>query len=306
MLEVKNVSLAFTREVLKNVNLQIQPGDRLGIVGESGEGKSSLLKILSGQLAPNQGTLCLDGKELPHASQLLIPQFPHVALINQNYQLDPYHTVLENVREKVLHLPKDQRDRWIEKLLKSFDLYAIAHTKAHLISGGEQQRLAILRAIAPKPRILLLDEPFGHLDRQLRLKISSILGNLSRSENMALVMVSHESEDILAWCDKVCFLRKGKLSPPKPTMSAYYQCVPLKNASLLGPVNVVHCMGEKLVFRPNEWKESQFGIQVEQVACRFLGTHYECTAQTQNKEAITLYAQQPLPEKLTIKIEKSA
>jgi ABC-type sulfate/molybdate transport systems ATPase subunit len=191
-------------------------------------------------------------------------------------------------------------------LLKSFELFSIAHTKAHLISGGEQQRLAIIRAIAPKPRILLLDEPFGHLDRQLRLKISSILGKLSRSENMALVMVSHESEDILAWCDKVCFLRKGKLSVPKPTMMTYFQCVPLKSAQLLGPVNVVYWEGQKLMFRPNEWKESNDGIRLEQVVCRFLGTHYECTAFSEYKESLTLYAQQPLPEKMTIKIEKSA
>ncbi len=305
MLEVRNISLEFDRPILKNVNFRIERGESIGIVGKSGEGKSSLLKIMSGQLTPQEGELWLEERILPKANQLLLPEFPHIAIIHQHYQLDPYHTVIENIREKVLNLPKIQRDKWVNQLLKYFELSHLANTKAHLISGGEQQRLSIARALAPRPKILLLDEPFGHLDRQTRNKIGQVVRKLVQREGMGLVFVSHEQEDILAWCDKVCFLQKGKLSPPEKTQKAYFDSKNQSAARLLGPINVIKSSHKSFYFRPNEWEIAhENGIEVSEINCMFLGTHYYCEGVTFNGEKIVLYSQIPISKNLRIEIKK--
>ena len=173
MLELKNISHSFDKTILKKVNLKLLPAEIIGLVGKSGAGKSTLLKIAAGLLAPDEGTLFFDSKKLPSAAQLLVPGFKNFSMVNQDFKLDLYHTVEENIRESILFLPTNQREKRVLQLLKLFELTKIQAVKSNLISGGEQQRLAIARAISNKPKVLFLDEPFGHLDATLRRKLSN-------------------------------------------------------------------------------------------------------------------------------------
>ena len=160
MLELKNISHSFDKAILKKVNLKLLPAEIIGLVGKSGAGKSSLLKIAAGLLTPDEGTLLFDSKKLQSAAQLLVPGFKDFSIVNQDFKLDLYHTVEENIRESILFLPTNQREKRVLQLLKLFELTKIQAVKSILISGGEQQRLAIARAIANKPKVLFLDEPF--------------------------------------------------------------------------------------------------------------------------------------------------
>jgi len=254
MLELKGIQLSFNRPILKNVNLRIGEAEIVGIVGKSGAGKSSLLKIIAGTLAPNDGQILWDKKKLPNANSLLIPGFREIAIVNQDFKLDPYHTVEENIREVVLHLPVIERDKRVNSLLRLFELSKISNVKAHLISGGEQQRLAIARAVANKPRLLILDEPFGHLDGFLRQKMSDFLLKLREDEKIAIILVSHDGQDVLGLCDSVCFMQNGHLSRKKQTESIYYEIKNRSLAKLLGPVNQVEIEGELCLFRPDEYE----------------------------------------------------
>ena len=107
MLEIRDIALAFDRPILTKIRFQLKRGEVLGLVGKSGEGKSSLLKIIAGLQSPNQGEVWLDGKKMPYSSQLLIPGFKEIAIVNQDFQLDPFHTVEENIREKLFVLPDE-------------------------------------------------------------------------------------------------------------------------------------------------------------------------------------------------------
>ena len=259
MLEIKNISVDFDRPILKNISFKAKQGQIIGLVGKSGAGKSTLLNVISGQLAPKDGALYLNGKALPSASNLLIPGFQEIKLVSQDYNLDPYHTVEENIREAAISLPEKEKVRRVEQLIKLLKLDTIRNVKANETSGGEQQRLSIARAIALRPEVLLLDEPFSNLDAHLRAMLFKYILKLREKENLTIILVSHEGQDVLGLSDAIYFLNKGKLSPRKTPLNAYYQLGHLGNAMLLGIVNQTNIDGEKIRFRPDEYQISSKG-----------------------------------------------
>ena len=151
MLEAYNISLSFDKPVLKNISFKVKKGQVMGLVGKSGAGKSSLLNILAGHLAPNEGEVHIESKKLTDPRELLVPGYEQIKIVSQDYQLDPYHTVEENIREALISLPESEKIKRLRQLMKLMKLENIADIKAIEASGGEQQRLSIARAIALKP-----------------------------------------------------------------------------------------------------------------------------------------------------------
>lgn len=291
LLELKNISHSFEKPILKKVNLKLFPAEIIGLVGKSGAGKSSLLKIVSGNLNPDQGSLYFNSNKLPLASQLLIPGFKDFSMVNQDFKLDLYHTVEENIRESILFLPIVKRERRVSQLLKLFELTKIKEVKSNLISGGEQQRLAIARAISNKPKILLLDEPFGHLDANLRRKLSNHLLNLRDKEGISIILVSHEGQDILGLCDAICLLKNGSLSKKYKPRELYYKHKNNPQAFLFGPLNAINFKGEKVVFRPDEYETSDSnGFKLTYVRSIFVGSLYHNYFMSENHEEVILYS----------------
>lgn len=305
MLEIRDIALAFDRPILTKIRFQLKRGEVLGLVGKSGEGKSSLLKIIAGLQSPNQGEVWLDGKKMPYSSQLLIPGFKEIAIVNQDFQLDPFHTVEENIREKLLHLQRDKRDKRVEKLLKIMELTEIRLTKAHLVSGGEKQRIAIARALANPADFLLLDEPFGHLDGRLRQKIGHQLLQLAKEENRGIILVSHDGADVLSMCDAICILKNGKISSKKETKKLYYDTRNINQSLLFGPVNTVMWNNEKIHFRPDEYEPcKENGIPLTFQKAVFAGSIYHSYFCGPNNEEIVLYQLEPLHELSQIHIRR--
>lgn len=306
MLQLKGIELSFNRPILKTINFEIAKGEIVGIIGKSGAGKSSLLKIIAGIIAPDNGVINLDNKKLPNASSLLIPGFNDIAIVNQDYKLDIYHTVEENIREAVLSLPILERDKRVKNLLRLFELQKIAGLKAHLISGGEQQRLAIARAVAKRPRLLVLDEPFGHLDSVLRQKLGHYLLQIQETEETAILLVSHDGQNVLGLCDSVCFLQNGKLSKKKNVEKVYYECSNLNLARLLGPVNSLEINGEKINFRPDEYEITTDGtINLTFQRAVFAGGFYLNYFLNSTGERIVLYGLKKLHGIKSIRINKA-
>jgi len=289
ILELKNISHSFDKTILKKVNLKLLPAEIIGLVGKSGAGKSTLLKIAAGLLTPDEGTLLFDSKKLPSAAQLLVPGFKDISIVNQDFKLDLYHTVEENIRESILFLPINQREKRVLQLLKLFELTKIQAVKSNLISGGEQQRLAIARAISNKPKVLFLDEPFGHLDATLSRKLSNHLLNLRDKEGVSIVLVSHEGQDVLGLCDSICLLRNGLLSKKYSPTELYYKNNP--QAFLFGPLNSIEIKGEKITFRPDEYQISDSnGICLTYIRSIFVGSLYHNYFKTVKQEEIILYS----------------
>jgi ABC-type multidrug transport system ATPase subunit len=304
MLEIRNIYVDFDRPILNNISFKAKQGQIIGLVGKSGAGKSTLLKVISGQLAPKNGMLYLNEEALPNASTLLIPGFQEIKLVSQDYNLDPYHTVEENIREAAMSLPEKEKVRRVEQLIKLLKLDTIRNVKANETSGGEQQRLSIARAIALKPEVLLLDEPFSNLDAHLRAMLFKYILKLREKENLTIILVSHEGQDVLGLSDAIYFLNKGKLSPRKTSFNAYYQLGHLSNAMLLGIVNMTKIEGKKIRFRPDEYKISpkgNLGLQYDYTV--FLGSMYLNYFFDELQETIILSSAEPFSKDIRVSIQ---
>ena len=151
--------------------------------------------------------------------------------------------------------------------------------------------MAIARAIANKPKVLFLDEPFGHLDANLRRKLSNHLLNLRDKEGVSIILVSHEGQDILGLCDSICLLRNGLLSKKYKPTELYYKHKNNPHAYLFGPLNIIENNGEKKVFRPDEYEITDSkGIKLTHKRSIFVGSFYHNYFTTENQEEIILYS----------------
>jgi iron(III) transport system ATP-binding protein len=303
MLEVKNISLKFDAPVLKNISFKIKKGQIMGLVGRSGAGKSSLLNVLAGHLAPNNGEVFLNGNKLQNPIELLVPGYETIKIVSQDYNLDPHHTVEENIREALISLGEIEKNKRLKKLMKLLKLTDISNIKAIHASGGEQQRLSIARAIALKPDILLLDEPFSNLDSQLRAKLFNHILKLRDEENMSIIIVSHDGQDVLGLSDFIYFLNNGKLSARKTPFNSYYNLKHLGNSKLFGIVNQISFNGKNLRFRPDEYEKAN-GIDLRYENSIFLGTHYLNYFSSGLREQIILSSSIPLEKLTSIRIKK--
>jgi iron(III) transport system ATP-binding protein len=298
MLRLENIGLSFGREILKDVSFTVNSSEIIGIVGRSGAGKTSLLKILAGLIQPTSGKVFLDHEEVKGPLIKLVPGHPEIQLVNQDFHLDTYHTVEENIREQILYLPEVYRRKMVNELLDLVGLEEYRGQRANTLSGGEQQRLAIARALACEPRFLLLDEPFVHLDARIRSKIVRYLLALRSVRGTTIVLVSHDGSEMLSLTDKVYCMKNGKIYRSGKPHDLYYKPKTLEEAQLFGPVNSIKLSEKRVVFRPDEYTLEQNctgeRVEVEFERSIFNGQVYENYFCTSNGERITLYAMKSL------------
>lgn len=306
MLTVENIQLAFERSVLSSISLDLKAGEIIGIVGKSGAGKTSLLKIIAGFLEPTAGKVIFEGEKVIGPATKLVPGHPEIQLVNQDFHLDTYHTVEENIREQILYLPLKQRDQLVEELLHLMELTTLRKQKATTLSGGEQQRLAIARALACEPKIILLDEPFVHLDGKLRAKLIHYLLKLQAIRKTSFMLVSHDGAEILSLCSVIYFMKNGKFVRKASPKDFYYKPKTLDEAKLFGPINKVLLNGKRIIFRPDEYEIHPEGIlQLTFQTSLFTGVVYQNYFTTENKENILLYSLKAMGHDQKINIFKS-
>lgn len=305
MLRFNDIHFSYTVEktVLKGVSLELKPGEVVGIVGASGGGKSSLLRILSGHLDATFGTTFFQDKKIKGPSEQLIPGHPEIQLVNQDFALDTYHTVLENVRVKMGYLPDQIKNKFSRELLELVELSEYADTKALHLSGGEQQRLAIARALAMEPSVLLLDEPFSHLDAHLRVRIGDYLRELVKVRNIACVLVSHDGLDIMQWCNRIVFMDSGVFKRIAKPEKFYYQPKSYKEGVYFGELNRLTINGKTILFRPNEFKlVEDHGISLKLDQKFFCGTYVKYKYLSEKNIPVILYSDKELAHEISIEI----
>jgi ABC-type sulfate/molybdate transport systems ATPase subunit len=302
MLRIKNLSFKLDSErlILDQINTVFQPNEVYGIAGKSGVGKSTLLKIIAGIKDASTGDVFLNDSKLPRASQRLIPGHPEMSLVAQDYKLDLYHTCTENIREVILNWEPVQREQRVRHLIKLLELDDVAHAIAKDLSGGEQQRLALARAIAKKPNWLLLDEPFSHLDSVLKARLINLLIALKEKERLCIILVSHDAQDMLGICNHMAFLAKGKLSRFFNPMERYWNLKNLREARWFGEVNTITWKDVKIRFRPGSFSIQPNGVPLILSRCFFNGTVYIHYFYTANNELVILHSLTVLPDHLEI------
>jgi iron(III) transport system ATP-binding protein len=314
MLKVEHVSLDFNRPILKSLHFQVREGETLAIVGKSGAGKSSLLQIMAGRLDASHGVVYFNETKIKGPSEQLIPGHPFIELVSQDFRLEAYTSAEENIRSAALHFSSLKRDRMVRKMLLLFELNEVAHTKVNLLSGGEQQRVALARALAKEPKVLLLDEPFSHLDAVLRSKLSRYIKNLQQKSGLTVVLVSHDGSEVLSFADRILHLRSGKIARIAEAEKAYFRPKGIEEARLFGAINSVRIGNKRFTFRPSEYflpgdQNIPFDAIPLDVSFRerlFFGTHYEHYFTTNDNDTIQLIHRDKLHDIDQIYLAKKA
>ncbi len=211
-LQVSSVNRHFdTVTALQDITLSVAAGEIICLVGHSGCGKTTLLKIIAGIDTPDSGSVIMNGKPVVSGATFIEPEQRRVGVVFQNYALFPHLTVRQNVLFGLRRAPRATAFARAGELLELVGLSHMAERYPHMLSGGEQQRVALARALAPAPEILLMDEPFSNLDQGLRQKVRGETIALLRSLGTTVIIVTHDAEEALSAGDKIVLMKSGKI-----------------------------------------------------------------------------------------------
>ena len=217
-LEIENVSLRYARTTaaraaVESVSLSMQPGQIGVLIGPSGCGKTSLLRAVAGLERLSQGRIAIDGVALSDASSgtHLAPEARRIGMVFQDYALFPHLSVAENVAFGIHHLGATQRRARVQEVLDLVGLAHAAKRAPHQLSGGQQQRIALARALAPAPRLLLLDEPFSSLDVDLRERLAQEIRAILKQAATTALFVTHDQLEAFAVGDVIGVMNQGEL-----------------------------------------------------------------------------------------------
>lgn len=208
-----HISLYQERPIPLDVSLSCQPGELLALVGPSGSGKTTIMRAIAGLYKSGNGQVTCQGEVWQKSTQkIFLPTWQrHVGLVFQNYALFPHMTVLNNIKQALLQIPKHLREEEALSLLRKVHLEGLEQRYPKTLSGGQQQRVAVARALARRPKVLLLDEPFSAVDQVTRRKLYRELLVLRKSLAIPMILVTHDLEESTLLADTIALLHKGKV-----------------------------------------------------------------------------------------------
>ncbi|MEM7058815.1 MAG: ABC transporter ATP-binding protein [Pseudomonadota bacterium] len=236
IISIQNVDKFFGPvQAVRNANMDIGHGEFFSLLGPSGCGKTTLLRMLAGFEPTTNGEIYIDGA--PSAD--VPPHHRPVNMVFQNYAIFPHLNVRDNIGYglRKRKLPKPERMEMIEQMLDLVKLPGFGDRKAHELSGGQRQRIALARALVVKPKVLLLDEPLGALDKQLREQMQMELRNLQRSVGITFVFVTHDQEEALTLSDRIAVMSEGKVLQVDTPSGLYETPRTREVASFIGTMN---------------------------------------------------------------------
>ncbi len=211
MLKVADISFGYTsKEVLKNLSFTANKGDYIAVVGESGCGKSTLLEIIYGLLHIEKGAVYWNNEKLLGPNFYLIPGEDFMKYLPQDFDLMPYITVEENIGKNISSQDPKKQQR-IKELLEVVDMSQFLKTKVKNLSGGQKQRVAIAKVLAKEPEVLLLDEPFSHIDNFRKNHLRRSLFKYLKSKNILCIVATHDTTDALSFADEIIVLKDAKI-----------------------------------------------------------------------------------------------
>jgi iron(III) transport system ATP-binding protein len=238
LLSLDRLTLRFGNAVaLDEVSFDVARGEIVSLLGPSGSGKSSLLRLVAGIDRPTLGRIRIEGADVADPACFVEAEHRNVGMVFQDYALFPHLTVADNVAFGLAGRRRADIDRTVSELLERVGLSRYAGSYPHALSGGERQRVALARALAPKPRLLLMDEPFSSLDRQLRSRVCRDTISVLRDLGTTAIVVTHDPAEAIAIADRIALLRAGRLQQYGSAQSLYQRPATAFTARFFGDVN---------------------------------------------------------------------
>ena len=291
-LTIKNLEKSFNDVMaLNDISLEVQEGEFCSLLGASGSGKTTLLRVIAGFESPDKGSLEINGRNLnslPIANR-------NIGMVFQNYALFPHMSVRENVAFglEMQKLKKIDINTRVNEALKLVDLRNEATRFPNQLSGGQQQRVALARAIVIKPSLLLMDEPLGALDKNLRKEMQAQIKELHKNINATIIYVTHDQEEAMYLSDRIVLLDQGKIIQSGTCKELYSSPKNRMVANFLGECNFIKLKdGRNITIRPESFevldrKTNENGIEVTVRDLVFLGSYTKLIG-SYNQQEITV------------------
>lgn len=273
MLQVKNLTFKYRdTPILSNISFTILKGEHISIIGESGSGKSTLLKLIYGEFDLNDGQIFWNDTEILGPKFNLVVGYDFTKYVAQEFDLMPYTSVEENVGQYLSNFFSKEKNQRIAELLEVVELTAFAKTKVKLLSGGQKQRVALAQALAKSPELLLLDEPFSHIDNFKKHQFRRRLFKYLKDNKITCIVATHDKEDALGYSDKILVLKDWQITandtpehlyknPKLPLIAAFFS-----EYSIIEPYGIVYAN------QLHKVEESE--IQVTVNHSYFKGSHF--------------------------------
>lgn len=283
MLQLTNVALKISdRFHLKSVDFSVIEGEIVAIIGESGCGKTSLLKLIYGLFDLDAGTIFWKDQQITGPKENLIPGMPFIKYLSQDFDLMPFTSVAENIQKYLSRLQPELSAARTAELLEVVEMTAFAKAHVKTLSGGQKQRVALAQVLAKEPELLVLDEPFSHIDNFRKNKLRRSLFAYLKSKNISCIVATHDSTDVLSFTDKTIVMRDGSIIANAPTNEIYNHPPSYYVASLFGDVNELpkswfdseaHS-SEQFLLYPHQLSIAAQGIEVKVTETFFMGSHF--------------------------------
>ena len=245
-LELKEIKKSFTEgeAVLDNISLEISKGEFITLLGSSGCGKTTTLRIIAGLEQPDAGSVWLDGREVTG----LEPNQRDVNTVFQNYALFPHMNVAENIGYglKLKKVPKSEIRKKVSQMLELVQLEGYEKRKPSELSGGQKQRVTIARALVNNPKVLLLDEPLGALDLQLRRAMQIELKHLQKKLGITFIYITHDQEEAINMSDRIAVMKDGRIEQIGTPDEIYNHPKTSYVATFVGNANILHGAAERI------------------------------------------------------------
>ena len=295
MLKVQNISFSYKENTtIQAISFTLEKGNNLAVIGESGCGKSTMLKLIYGLHDLNEGQIFWNETEVLGPKYNLIPGMDFMKYLAQDFDLMPFITVAENVGKYLSNInPKKKKER-IAELLAIVEMTQFANVKAQFLSGGQMQRVAIARVLALEPELLLLDEPFSHIDNFRKNSLRRKLFAYLKEKGITCIFATHDSIDVLSFANEVLILENGKVLESGFPKTIYDAPKSKYVASLFGDVNEISSNGKTVFAYPHQLNVAEKSdMQVVVIANYFRGNHYLIEALYEN-EILFFESKEPL------------
>ena len=300
-LNIENLVKFYSKDdpLIKDLNFSVKKGEFVSFIGESGSGKTTFLKCLAGLEKINSGRITLNNRVLDDKTTFIKPNHRKIGFIFQDYPLFPHLSVLENLKINL----EEQYEKNINYYLELTGLGNFLSRYPHELSGGEQQRVCITRALIREPDLLLMDEPFSNLDVSIKSKIQSEVYKILKSTNTTSILVTHDIKDTFDISDRILVFKAGIVQQFDKPEEMYCNPANCYCAKILGDLNRIHIDGRELYIRPEKIKivdKSEHKIKVEKAS--FIGKEYKIKG-TLNNDEIYFYNSTPIKDKNNLFID---